>query len=815
VEDSTTGNVIPVAIEDEIKTSYLNYAMSVIVSRALPDVRDGLKPVHRRILFAMHEMGLRSDRSFKKCGRIVGDVLGKYHPHGDQSIYDALVRLAQEFSMRYPVVNGQGNFGSVDGDPAAAMRYTEAKMQRIAEEMIKDIRKETVDFGPNYDDSLMQPTVLPAAFPYLLVNGSSGIAVGMATNIPPHNLNEVVDAISAYIENPDIEVDALAQHIQGPDFPTGGIIYGKRGVREAYRTGRGKVTVRAKCVLETTKAGKDVIVVQEIPYTVNKANLVVKIADLVNDKKIEGISDLRDESDRNGMRIVIELKRGAIPKIVLNQLFAHTALQSNFNVNNLALVDGRPKLLNLKQTIYYYVEHRKEVVIRRSEYDLRKAEEREHILIGLKIALENIDEVVETIKSSANVEEARSKLRSRFELSEVQAQAILDMRLQKLTSLETQKILDELAEIRALIAYLKELLASEEKILAVVRDELLEVAEKFGDERRTDIVPDEIEQLDIEDLIQKEDMVVLISNKGFIKRISTSSYKKQGRGGKGSSATKLKTDDFMEHLFIASTHDYILFVSSEGKAYWLKVHEIPEASKASRGSAIKALISVGMDEDITATVSLKEFSEEEQILMATQRGVVKKVPTNQFVNAKTRGIIAIKLDDGDKLVSAKLTTGDDEIMLISKKGNALRFHENAIRPMGRASRGVQGIKLQKEDELAAALIIQHNCEIFLISEFGYGKRCAYDNFTPHGRATKGQTVYKVTEKTGELVTALSVQQEDELICISSQGNAVKLSAKQVPVIGRNAFGVRVVNITPPDYVVATGRVVAEEDEEEE
>ncbi|MCF7949571.1 MAG: DNA topoisomerase (ATP-hydrolyzing) subunit A, partial [Spirochaetia bacterium] len=686
------GRVIPVAIEDEIKESYLNYAMSVIVSRALPDVRDGLKPVHRRILYSMSEMGLRSNQPYKKCGRIVGDVLGKFHPHGDQSIYDALVRLAQLFSMRYPVVDPQGNFGSVDGDPPAAMRYTEARMGRMGEEMLTDIKKETVDFGPNYDDTMEEPLVVPGAFPYLLANGASGIAVGMATNIPPHNLREITNAITAYIDNPDIPVDDLMTHMNGPDFPTAGIIFGRKGIRDAYRTGRGKITVRARCNLEETSGGRERVIVTELPYAVNKANLIIRIADLVKERRLEGISDLRDESDKGGMRIVIELKRGAVAKIVLNNLFSHTPMQQNFNVNALALVDGMPKRLNLKEMIHYFVRHRVVVITRRAQFDLRKAEEREHILVGLKIALDNIDEVVQIIKSSSNAEDARTKLMERFALSERQAQAILDMRLQKLTSLETKKIVEELEEIRKLIAYLRDLLASEQKILAVVKEESLEIAAKYGDDRRTEIVIDEVDEINIEDLIKKEDMAVLLSNKGFIKRVPVSSYRSQGRGGKGSSSASLRNEDFIEHLFIANTHDYILFVSSAGKAYWVKVHELPEGSKTSRGSHIKTLLQISANEEITSVIDLQEFSEEKYIFMATRRGIVKKVRTSDFSNAKTRGIIALNLTPNDKLISSILTDGDNDVVLLSRSGNALRFHEEAVRAMGRSSRGVQGMK---------------------------------------------------------------------------------------------------------------------------
>ena len=599
--------IIPIAIEDEMKESYLNYAMSVIVSRALPDVRDGLKPVHRRILYSMYEMGLRSDKAFKKCGRIVGDVLGKFHPHGDQSIYDALVRLAQDFSLRYPVVKPQGNFGSVDGDPPAAMRYTEAKMAKIAEYLLSDINKETVDFGPNYDDSMIEPLILPAAFPYLLVNGGSGIAVGMATNLAPHNLTEVCSAVCAQIDNPDIELDDLMDHIKGPDFPTAGIIYGTRGIKNAFRTGRGKITVRARCSMDTLASGKDVILVSELPYQVNKANLITKIADLVRDKKIDGISDLRDESDRDGMRIVIELKRSAVAKVVLNQLFMHTSLQQNFNVNNLALVNGRPKLLSLKEMIFYYIQHRKEVIIRRTIFELKKAEERAHILEGLKIALENIDEVIKIIKQSSDVSNARDGLINRFGLSQLQAQAILDMRLQKLTSLETQKIVEELEEIKGRIAYYKELLASEKMQMEVITDETREVSEKFGDERRSEILNNEVDDINIEDLIKEESVVVPVSNRGFIKRVPVTAYRTQGRGGRGAKAANLRDLDFVEHLFVASTHDHVLFVTSEGKAYWIKVHEIPEGSRTSKGSHVKSLLAISSDEAITAIITLVYF----------------------------------------------------------------------------------------------------------------------------------------------------------------------------------------------------------------
>jgi len=810
VSDKQQGRVISVSIEDEVRESYLNYAMSVIVSRALPDVRDGLKPVHRRILYGMNEMGVRSNQPYKKTARIVGDVLGKYHPHGDASIYDALVRLAQDFSLRYLMVQGQGNFGSIDGDPPAAMRYTEARMTKIADEMLKDIGKETVDFGPNYDDSLREPLVLPAAFPFLLVNGASGIAVGMATNIPSHNLGEVCGAVAAVIDKPSIETRELMKHVKGPDFPTGGIIFGRKGILDAYTTGRGKVTVRARVTVETFKNGKEAIVVTEIPYMVNKATLIVRIAELVRDRRMEGISDLRDESDRDGMRIVVELKKGVSPKIVLNYLFKHTQLQVNFSINNLALVSGRPRTLSLKEMIEHFIAHRREVIIRRSTYDLRKAEERAHILEGLKIALDNIDEVIALIKASPDVETARTGLIRRFALSEIQAQAILDMRLQRLTSLETRKLMEELQVTLALIAELKALLASEEKILGVVKSETLELAAQFGDPRRTEIVAEEIEEVNIEDLIQKEDMVVLISNKGFIKRLPVSAYRIQGRGGKGSSATVLKDEDFINKVFIASTHDFILFITSEGKAYYLKVHEIPEASRTSRGQHIKALLSISANEEIAAVVSLKEFSDETFIFFATSRGVVKKVRTSDFSNARTRGIAAIRLDGGDKVVSALLTSGGDDLMLVTRRGLALRVNEETVRFMGRASRGIRGIRLMPADELACALAVNPEEQMLVVTEFGFAKRVEYSHFQTYGRGGKGVIAYRTSEKTGEIVGALSVSEDAEIVVITSLGNAIKFRVDQISTQGKTAQGVRAVNIDQPDCVVGLDK--AEKDD---
>lgn len=808
--------IIPIAIEDEVKESYLNYAMSVIVSRALPDVRDGLKPVHRRILYAMNEMGLRNERPYKKCGRIVGDVLGKFHPHGDQSIYDALVRLAQDFSLRIPVVQGQGNFGSIDGDPPAAMRYTEARLARVAEAMLRDIKKDTIDFGPNYDDSMKEPLVLPTAFPFLLVNGSSGIAVGMATNMAPHNLIEVCNGINATIDNKDITSDELLELIKGPDFPQGGIIYGRMGIKEAALTGKGKITVRARCTVEEIRADKEAIIVTELPYMVNKATLIVKIADLVRDKKIDGISDIRDESDRNGMRIVIELKRTVSPKVTLNLLFNHTALQSNFNVNNLALVESMPKLCNLKELLTSFIDHRFDVITRRTKFDLEKAKEREHILIGLKVALDNIDEVIQIIKASSNINIARANLMARFEFSEVQAQAILDMRLQKLTSLETQKILEELEEIRTLIAYLEGLLADDNKIFQVIKDETAEISEKYGDERRTEILNEEINGMIMEDLIEKEDVVVLISNRGFIKRIPLTAYKEQGRGGKGSNSTILKDDDYVEHIFIANTHDKIMFVTTLGKAYWLKVYEIPEGTRGSRGKHLKTIFEFLPDEDITTTVQIDEFSEETFLFMATEKAVVKRVSTYDFRNAKTRGIAAIILDEGDKLIKAELTTGNDDVMLFTKNGKGLRFHESSVRAMGRQTHGVRGIRLTEDDDILVGVTIKkENEQVFMLSEYGYGKRMEFDEFNPHGRGTQGQKAYNVTDKTGKLISAITVNDTDSLVCMTSQGKTIKLSLSNVSVLGRNALGVRIVNVSEEDSLVGVARAANDKEDPEE
>ena len=809
------GSIIPVSIETEMKKSYIDYSMSVIVSRALPDVRDGLKPVHRRILYSMEEKGLHYSGKTRKCATVVGDVLGSYHPHGDSSVYDALVRLGQHFSMRYMPITKQGNFGGIDGSGAAAYRYTEAKMSPIAEEMVKDIKKETVDFVPNFDDTKKEPTVLPAKIPFLLVNGSSGIAVGMATNMPPHNLNEVSDAICAYIDNPNISIDELCHFVKGPDFPTGGIIYGKKGIKQAYKTGRGKILIRGRFTIEVSKSGKESIIFTEIPYQVRTDDLCKKIAELARDKIIEGIEHVNDGSAGDNVRIVIELKKGTIAKVVLNQLFAKTPLQSSFGIINLALVKGRPEVLDLKKLISCFVEHRQEVVTRRTQFELRKAEERAHILRALVKAIKNIDEVIKIIKESRDENIAKTKLKERFQFDDIQAQAIVDMRLGRLTSLEIEKLEEELKEVEALIAHLKDLLAHPEKILNLIKEETLDVAKKYGDKRRTDIVADEIEQINIEDLIKREEMVILISNLGYIKRMPVSSYKAQGRGGKGSAGTKLADEDFINQIFIASTHAYVTFITSEGRAYWIKIHEIPEATKNSRGAHIKGLLSLNPNEEISAVVTMEEFNEHTFIFMATAGGIVKKVPITEFQNAKTRGILAIRLKDGDKLVSAILTEGNNDIVLITRRGRALRYNESKVRPMGRASGGNKGIKLTVDDELTAALRVEENSKMILITEFGFGKRVEFDQFGVHGRGTGGQKVYKISEKSGEIVGAITIADDDEVVCITSQGKTLRLKSKKIPTRSRTAGGIRMFKIDVPDMVIGLDKVVKDDEEKEQ
>jgi len=808
-------NILQRNIEDEMKESYLNYAMSVIMARALPDVRDGLKPIHRRILYAMGSMGLTHEHAYKKSATIVGEVLGKYHPHGDAAVYETMVRLAQDFSMRYLLVNGQGNFGSVDGDPAAAMRYTEAKMTRVSEEMLLDIRKETVDFRPNFDESLKEPVVLPGSFPNLLANGSTGIAVGMTTNIPPHNIREVCDAIIAYIDTPSISIDKIIKKIPGPDFPTGGIIHGIQGIKAAYKTGRGKINIRSKFDIEELKGGREAIIITEIPYQVNKANLIVKIADLVRDKKVDGVADLRDESDQHGMRIVIELKKGAYPQVILNQLFTHTQMQISYGIILLALVNNQPRVLGLLDIIKHYVEHRKEVIVRRTRFDLDKAEKRAHILEGLRIALLNIDEIIALIQKSKTVEDARDNLMKKFKLSEAQAQAILDMRLQKLVNLEKLKVEQEYNEVQDLIKHLKGILASEGKVLEIIKGDLKQISEKYGDNRKTKIEGAELETLDIEDLITREDMVITITNKGIIKRTPIHSYKQQKRGGVGVSGSATKTDEFIEHLFIASTHHYIVFVSNKGKAYFLKVHEIPLGSKAARGSkSVKMLLNLTADEELKAYVPLDDFEDNKFMILATSMGMIKKCRISEFANAKTRGVYAIALDKGDNVISVKLTTGDQSIVLCTRRGSALVFPEKSVRVMGRAARGIKGIGLKSGDELAGMEVVAKKESLLVITEKGFGKRVSYDGFTPHSRGTGGQIYIKVSPETGEVAAVRSVGDDDELFAITSMGMVMRTQVSGVTRQGRAAKGVRVIAVKEPDLVVAIGCVRDEDSAEE-
>lgn len=828
------GTVIQIPIEDEVKKAYIDYSMSVIVQRALPDVRDGLKPVHRRIMYAMDKLNLASGGKTKKCATIVGEVLGHYHPHGDMSVYDALVRLGQEFAQRYTTVTPQGNFGSIAGDPPAAYRYTEAKMTKVTEEMVADISKNTVDMVPNFDDTTVEPAVLPASFPFLLCNGTTGIAVGMATNMPSHNLREVAAAIGAYIDNPEISIDELCRYIKGPDFPTGGIIYGRDGIKRAYKTGRGKVTIRSKFMIETDKHGRESIVFTEVPYGVNTTNIIRRIKELVRDKQIEGISGANDESsDRSGMRLVVELKRGAVTKLVLNQLFSKTDLQSNFGVINLALVpknleDGgnrydepgtlalpktylKPEVLTLKQLIQHFVDHRDEVITRRTIYDLKVAKHRMHILQALITAINNIDEVIKIIKESRDTEAAKLALEKRFNFDDEQAQAIVDMQLKRLTHLQIEDLQKEIKELQALIDHLEDLLAHHEKILALIKDETNKLAEKYGDDRRTEIVSDEVDQINVEDLIKEEDVVVMISKLGYVKRVSVTSYKKQGRGGTGSNSTALIEDDYVNHLFIGSTHDYILFVSNLGRAYWIKAHEIPELSKNSRGTHIKSLIAIGADEEITTVVPLHEFSDDTYLFMTTASGVVKKVQTSEFANARVKGIIGLKLKEGDKLVSAIPTQGKSDIFLISRNGKALRFSEADVREMGRASCGIKGMKLSEGDEVSGAITYTEGESILLLTEKGYGKRVAFEDFKPHGRGTGGQKIFGNTGERGEIIGLLSVKDSDEVVCMTSQGKTLRVSVNTINQQGTGSTGVKVVKISDPDFLVGVDKIPQDEE----
>ncbi|MCC6549537.1 MAG: DNA gyrase subunit A [Ignavibacteriaceae bacterium] len=801
----------PVTLEDELKSSYIDYSMSVIVSRALPDVRDGLKPVHRRVLFGMHELGMAHNRPYKKSARIVGEVLGKYHPHGDSAVYETMVRMVQDFSLRYPLVDGQGNFGSVDGDSAAAMRYTEARLAKIASEMLRDLEKNTVKFAPNFDDTLQEPTVLPSYLPNLLVNGSSGIAVGMATNIPPHNLSEVIDGLIALIKNPDITGEKLMKHITAPDFPTGGIIFGYQGVKDAFLTGRGKIIVRAKANIETAKNGRESIIVTELPYQVNKASLQEKIAELVKESKIEDISALRDESDRDGMRIVIELKRDAQPAVVLNQLFKHTSMQTTFGVIMLALVHGVPKVLTLKEIMQHFLTHRMDILIRRTKFDLDAAERRAHILEGYIIALDNIDEVIETIKKSRDVDTAKNNLMRKFKLSEIQSKAILDMRLQRLTGLERKKIEDEYREVIKLIEKLRGILESEEKRNLIIKEELLALKEQYGDERRTEIIYDYTE-FSLEDVIAEEDVVVTISHKGFIKRFPVSGYRKQARGGKGVSGAGTKEDDFIEHMFVASTHQYILFFTDKGKCYWLKVHEVPEGGRASRGKSIINLIEKEKDEQITAFVAVKEFKDDQFLLMATKQGTIKKTVLSAYSNVRKNGINAININDGDSLIGVKLTDGKNDIVLGTRDGMAIRFHEDDVRDMGRTATGVRGITLGKKDEVVGVLAIKRQGSVLVVTETGFGKRSDIADYRLTKRGGKGVTTVKITDKTGKMISMMEVSDNEELMIISTGGMVIRQSVKELRVMGRNTQGNRLIRLKDGDAIADVSKIVPEDDD---
>jgi len=809
--------LIPINIDDEMKSAYIDYSMSVIVSRALPDVRDGLKPVHRRVLFGMYELGVRASSAHKKSARIVGEVLGKYHPHGDTSVYDAMVRMAQDWSMRYMLIDGQGNFGSVDGDSPAAMRYTEARMQKISEEMLADIDKDTVDHSLNFDDTLKEPTVLPTRVPGLLVNGASGIAVGMATNMPPHNLSEVIDGTVAYIDNNDIEIDELIQHVKAPDFPTGGIIYGYDGVKEAFKTGRGRVVLRAKANIEEVK-GRECIIVSEIPYQVNKADMIKKTADLINDKKIEGISSIRDESDRKGMRIVYVLKKDAIPNIVLNTLFKFTQLQTSFSVNNIALVKGRPQLLNLKDMIHHFVDHRHEVVVRRTEFELRKAEERAHILEGLIIASDNIDEVIAIIRASSNAEEARAKLRERFELSEIQAKAIVEMRLRQLTGLEQDKLRAEYDEIKKLIEDLKDILARKERRMEIIKEELLVIKDKYGDERKS-VIEYAGGDLSIEDMIPNEKVVITISHAGYIKRTSLTEYKTQSRGGVGQKGSTTRSQDFLEHLFVGTNHQYMLFFTQKGKCFWMRVYEIPEGSKTSKGRAIQNLINIEQDDKVKAFICTQDLKDEDYIkenyvIMATKKGQVKKTLLEQYSRPRANGINGITIKEGDELLEAKLTNGNSDVMLALKSGKSIRFEEAKTRPMGRTASGVRGITLANENDEVVGMVTVNDKEsnILVVSENGYGKRSSIEDYRITNRGGKGVKTISVTDKTGGLVAIKNVTDADDLMIINKSGIAIRLAVEELRVMGRATQGVKLINLKGKDSIAAVAKVMHDEDD---
>jgi len=806
---------IPVDIEDEMKGSYIDYSMSVIVSRALPDVRDGLKPVHRRVLFGMQGLGLASNRAYKKSARIVGEVLGKYHPHGDTAVYDTMVRMAQDFSMRYMLVDGQGNFGSVDGDSPAAMRYTEARLTRIAEEMLKDLEKNTVNFTPNFDDTLQEPTVMPSLVPNLLCNGASGIAVGMATNIPPHNLREVIDGCLAYIKDLTISNEKLMKNILAPDFPTGGIIYGYGGVKDAYTTGRGKIIVRARANIETGKSDRQRIIVTELPYQVNKASLIEKIAELVTDKKLEDISDIRDESDRDGLRMVIELKREANAEVVLNNLYMHTQMQTTFGVNLLALVDGRPQVLKLREFIQHFIEHRNEVIVRRTKFDLDEAEKRAHILEGYIIALDNIDAVVALIKKSQDVETAKLGLMKKFKLSEIQAKAILDMRLQRLTGLERKKVEDEYREMIKLIEKLKTILKSKQLQMKIIEGELSEIKEKYGDDRRTEIIYN-AEEFRIEDIIAEEEVVVTISHGGFIKRFPVSGYRRQSRGGKGVTGAATREDDFVAHMFIASTHNYVLIFTNKGRCHWLKVFEIPEGGRTTKGKSINNLISKDPNEEIASFIAVKEFDESHFVFMFSEQGLVKKVVLSEFSNPRRSGIVAANLKKGDQLTDVKLTDGTQDIVIGTYNGLAIRFHENEIRPMGRTAAGVRGIRLRKGDKVVGAVNLQRKgTSILVATQKGFGKRSEEDEYRTSHRGGKGIFTVKTSDKTGKMVAIKEVVNTDDVVIVTSDGMVIRQHAANIRVAGRNTQGVHLIRLNEGDTIAAVAAVVAEEEEDKQ
>src|SRR5512142_1910200 len=809
--------ILPRLIEEEMQQSFINYSMSVIVARALPDVRDGLKPVHRRILYAMNELGLVPGRPYKKSATVVGDVLGKYHPHGDSSVYDALVRMVQDFSLRYPLIDGQGNFGSVDGDPPAAYRYTEARLMAIAMEMVADIDKNTVDFVPNFDDHDTEPSVLPSGVPNLIVNGSSGIAVGMATNIPPHNLREVASAIVHLVDNPNATPGELRKFIKGPDFPTGGYIYGRAGIKDYQETGRGRIVMRARAVIEEKESSnKSQIVINELPYQVNKAKLIENIADLVRDKKLDGISDLRNESDKDGMRIVIELKRDAIPRVVLNQLYKHTAMQSTFGVIMLALVPDAatgslvPKVMPLKEVLEHYINHRHQVIVRRTQFDLDKALDREHILEGLKIAVDNIDAVIKVIRAAADVPVANAQLQKRFKLTERQADAILAMRLAKLTGLEIEKLEEELKEVRGTIKELRSLLESKERRMKVLKDELQEIAKKFGDERRTEITSDEGE-FTIEDLIAEEEMVVTISHSGYIKRTSVSTYKKQRRGGRGNNGASLKDEDFIEHLFVASTHDYVLIFTDDGRCFWLKVHEIPQAGRAAKGKPIVNMINVSPDTSGSAIVTVRTFPDDQFLLFATKNGTIKKTSLSQYSNPRTNGIKAIKSEDGDELMDVQVTSGTNDIVLATRHGLSIRFHEQDVREMGRDTTGVKGVELGPRDEVIGMVVIKREANLLVVTEKGMGKCSPIDEYRVQKRGGKGIITVHRTEKTGDAVSIKEVLPEDELMLITGQGVVIRMPVKGIRIAGRNTQGVKLVNLDDHDAVMDVARLVPDDD----